>query len=281
MTCIVFGGSGQIGQFLLPRLRARGTAVVAFSRTPRASDAGVAWLRGSLPEAVPPLPPTATAIVCLGPLDHFAPWLACTPLPGAPRIVAMSSMSAESKRDAPDAAERALAARLRDAERSLAERCAALGCPLTILRATLIYGTGVDGSLARLARHAMRWRVFPLPRGRGLRQPVHAEDLALAAAAALECPAGAGIVPAGGGERLTASAMFERVRRSLPQGTLALPLPRPLLGLAARVSGRGRGMVARLDQDLLADNTALQGVLGVRPRPFAPQAVPWGQDHHH
>jgi nucleoside-diphosphate-sugar epimerase len=280
MTCIVFGGSGQIGQFLLPRLRARGVAVVAFSRAPKASDAGVAWLRGSLPDAVPPLPPAATAIVCLGPLDHFAPWLARTPLPGAPRIVAMSSMSAESKRDAPDAAERALAARLCDAERSLAERCAALGCPRTILRATLIYGTGVDGSLARLARHAMRWRVFPLPRGGGLRQPVHAEDLALAAEAALECPAGAGIVPVGGGERLTASAMFERVRESLPHATLALPLPRALLRLAASVSGRGRGMVARLDRDLLADNTTLLRVFGVQPRAFTPQSVTWGQAKH-
>ncbi|HET7359680.1 MAG TPA: hypothetical protein VFJ04_05990, partial [Rhodanobacteraceae bacterium] len=131
MTCIVFGGSGQIGQFLLPRLRARGTAVAAFSRQPKPSGAGTVWMRGSLPDAVPPLPPTTAAIVCLGPLDHFAPWLAQAPLPGAPRVVAMSSMSAESKRDSPDAEERALAARLRDAEQALAERCAALGSALT------------------------------------------------------------------------------------------------------------------------------------------------------
>jgi nucleoside-diphosphate-sugar epimerase len=189
----------------------------------------------------------------------------------------MSSMSAESKRHSPDAAERALAARLRDAEQALVARCGELGCPLTILRATLIYGDGMDGSLARLARWAMRWRVFPAPRGGGLRQPVHAEDLARAAEAALDHAAGAGIVPVGGGERLSAGAMFARVRESLPHATLTLPLPRILLGLAAGVSGRGRGMIARLDQDLLADNTALLQALGVQPRPFAPQSVSWGQ----
>lgn len=278
MTCIVFGGSGQIGRFLLPRLRARDMAVTAFSRHPQGAGDGVEWMQGRLPDAVPPLPMAAAAIICLGPLDHFTRWLRQAPLQGAPRVVAMSSMSAESKRHSPDPAERELAARLRDSERALLARCAELGSTCTILRATLVYGAGIDRSLTPLARIGMRWRVFPVPRGAGLRQPVHAEDLALAALAALERAHGpACIVPVGGGEQLSATAMFERVRASLPRYALPLPLPRLMLRCVTWIAGRGGGAVARLDEDLLADNTELVRLLGVHPRPFVPQASQWGE----
>lgn len=278
MTCVVFGGSGQIGRFLLPELRARGIAVAAFSRRPRATENGTVWMQGRLPDAVPVLPPGVAAIVCLGPLDHFAHWLQHAPLAGAPRIVAMSSMSAESKRHSPDPAERELAARLRESERRLVARCVELGSTCTILRATLIYGAGTDRSLTPLARIGLRWRVFPLPRGTGLRQPVHADDLALAVLAALERAHGpACIVPVGGGERLSATAMFERVRASLSRRTLPLPLPRFVLRCITSITGRGGGAVARLDEDLLADNTELVRLLGVHPRPFEPQGSQWGE----
>lgn len=269
MSCVVFGGSGQMGDHLLPYLRKRDESVVAFSRAPHASGAGVTWQHGNLPNAVPTLPASVAAIICLGPLDHFTRWLEHTDVPGSPRVVAMSSMSAQSKRDSPDAAERELAARLRDAEQRLLARCRMLGSACTILRATLIYG-GPGGSLEQLAAQARRRHVFALPCGRGLRQPVHVADLALAVLAALERPQATGVIEAGGGECLTATAMFARVRRELAPQALGVPVPRAMSGLAMRVSGRGRGMVARLDQDLVADNAKLVGLLGVQPRPFKP-----------
>lgn len=272
MRVVVFGASGQIGRFLLPRLTARAVTVQAISRHPRDAAAGVTWLHGALPEAVPALAPT-DALISLGPLDAFVTWLERTPLAGAARVVAISSMSAAGKHASPDPGERALAARLGDAEQRLVARCDTLGAAWTVLRPTLIYGAGMDRSLTPLARRALRWRVFPLPAGSGLRQPVHAEDVALAVLAALDRPQSAGqVIPLGGGERLTAAAMFARVRAALPVATLPLPIPRAALRIAARMLPRLRGPLARLDQDLIADNAAVERLLGLVPRPFAPRA---------
>jgi nucleoside-diphosphate-sugar epimerase len=270
MTVVVFGASSQIGHFLLPCLRARGEEVLAISRAAHPETTGLRWLRGHLPDAVPALP-AASAIVCFGPLQAFAHWLATTAPANAPRIVATSSMSAQSKADSPVPAERAIARELQQGEAALAAACATLGCAWTVLRPTLIYGVGRDHSLTPLARRALRWRVFPRPAGRGLRQPVHADDVAQAVLAALDRPAQR-IVAIGGGERLVAAQMFARVQHSLPVATLPLPLPTWLLRLAARALPHLRGQLGRLDADLIADNSELERLLGIRPRAFHPDA---------
>ncbi len=275
MTVLVLGGSSQIGHFLLPRLLASGESVLALSRQPRAQPAGVRWLHGQLPHDVPALPPLS-AILSFGPLPALAEWLAAAPLTQAPRVIATSSMSAESKRESRVPAERAIARQLRDGEHALARACDRHGCAWTVLRPTLVYGAGLDKSLTPIARRAMRTRLFPLPAGRGLRQPVHADDIAQAVLAALACPASAGrVLPIGGGERLPAAEMFARVRHSLPQATVPLPLPAWLLRLGQRALPRLRGPLQRLEADLLADNGELQRVLGIHPRPFRPEAAAW------
>jgi nucleoside-diphosphate-sugar epimerase len=179
MTVLVFGGSSQIGHFLMPRLLASGEPVLALSRHPRPAQAGVNWLQGALPADVPAMPPLS-AIVSFGPLQGLADWLAQTRLSDAPRVIATSSMSAETKRDSSVAAERKISRQLRDGEAALAAACARHGCAWTVLRPTLVYGAGLDKSLTPIARRAMRTRLFPLPAGRGLRQPVHADDIAQA-----------------------------------------------------------------------------------------------------
>lgn len=275
MTVLVLGGSSQIGHFLLPRLRASGESVLALSRRPRPAQAGVAWLQGTLPDRVPVLPPLS-AIISFGPLQGLADWLAQTTLADAPRVIATSSMSAESKRDSRVPAERNLARQLRAGEAALATACERHGCAWTVLRPTLVYGAGLDKSLTPIARRAMRLRVFPLPAGRGLRQPVHADDIAQAVLAALECPAAAGrILPIGGGERLRSGEMFARVRDSLSRSTVPLPLPAWLLRLGQRALPPLRGPLSRLDSDLIADNGDLQRLLGIRPRPFRPDPAMW------
>jgi uncharacterized protein YbjT (DUF2867 family) len=275
MTILVFGGSSQIGHFLLPRLLVYGEPVVAMSRHARTRPANVTWVQGHLPDAVPALP-TVSAIISFGPLQAFADWLANTPLTGAPRVIATSSMSAETKRDSSVPAEREISRQLREGEAALAAACVRHGCSWTVFRPTLVYGAGLDKSLTPMARRAMRYRLFPLPAGRGLRQPVHADDIAQAVIAALDCPASAcRILPIGGGERLTAGEMFARVHRSLPLTALPLPLPSWLLRLGRHGVPRLRGPLHRLDADLVADNGELQRLLGIRPRPFRPEPAAW------
>lgn len=273
MTVVVFGASGQIGHFLLPRLHARGEQVLAVSRGLHEDSRGVHWLQGHLPDAVPPLP-EAAAIVSFGPLQGFARWLAAAAPANAPRIVATSSMSAQSKAASDVPAERDIARQLQQGEAELAAACAKLGCAWTVLRPTLIYGAARDKSLTPLARRAMRTRLFPLPAGNGLRQPVHGDDIAQATIAALDRPANR-VLMLGGGERLRAAEMFARVQRSLPMATLPLPLPAWLLRLARHAVPRLRGPLTRLESDLVADNAELEAWLGIHPRPFRPDPTCW------
>ena len=275
MKILVLGASSQIGRFLLPRLRARGDEVVAVSRAQHADIDGVTWQHGELPDRVPDIA-NVDAVVCYGPIVALAPWLASGAVPGATRVVCTSSMSAESKIQSLDAAEREMARSLRDGEAALAVACKARGMAWTVLRPTLVYGAGIDRSLSPIARGAMRAHMFPLPSGRGLRQPVHADDIASATVAALDMPTAAGqVIPIGGGERLSSGEMFARVRASLAVATLPLPVPRWLLGLAAAIVPRARGPISRLDVDLIADNEPLLRLLGIRPRPFLADGACW------
>lgn len=275
MTILVVGGSSQIGHFLLPRLRAGGEQIVALSRLPRPAQEGVEWLPGCMPDSVPALP-ELSAIIGFGPLQALADWLLRASLHGRPRVIATSSMSAETKRDSTVPAEREISRQLRAGEAALAAACAHHGCAWTVLRPTLVYGAGLDKSLTPIARRALRTRLFPIPAGRGLRQPVHADDIAQAVLAALECPDAAGrILAIGGGERLVYPQMFARVRRSLPRATMPVQLPGWLLRLGQRLCPPLRGPLSRLDSDLLADNDELQRLLHVQPRPFQPDAAMW------
>lgn len=274
-TVLVTGASSQIGFFLLPELARQGVRVLALSRAGQPKSAGVTWLQGALPQ--PPLQAgDADSICSFGPLDALAAWIAAGGAPGLARVVATSSMSAESKQASPVAAERAVSRRLREGEAALAQVCRQRDIAWTVLRPTLIYGAARDRSLTPLARRAARWRVFGLPAGSGLRQPVHAADVATAVRRALGGSAAGRVIPIGGGERLAAAEMFARVRASLPVRTCPLRIPSPLTRLGARCLPSLRGPLMRLEQDLIADNSELERLLGVHPRGFAPDRGCWG-----
>lgn len=276
MTVLVIGGSSQIGHFLLPRLLASGEPILALSRRSRTPLPGVDWLPGALPERMPEALPALSAVISFGPLQALADWLLRSPPAGAPRVIATSSMSAETKRHSAVSAEREISQQLRSGEQALAAACDQHGCAWTVLRPTLVYGAGLDQSLSPIARRAMRLHLFPLPLANGLRQPVHADDIAQAVLAALDCQAAAGkILSIGGGERLPYRQMFSRVRQSLSCPTVPLPLPAWLLRMGRRAVPRLRGPLSRLESDLVADNAELQRLLGISPRPFQPDATMW------
>lgn len=284
-VAFVVGAGGQIGRFLLPRLLDAGWQVLALSRQarPPSTHPRVNWVVGDLYGTMPELPAVDT-VFGLGPLDGLAGWLPAARCAGIGRVVAFGSMSAVSKRASTDASERRLAARLLAAEAALAAEAERRGAAWTVLRPTLIYGAGIDRSLTPIARFAQRSRLFPrlVGGGRGLRQPVHAEDLATACLAAAGSRHSDGrIYPLGGGERLPFAAMLERMREGLGLRTVPLPLPVPLLRQAARLR-RGRdgayrlaAAVERLAEDLVADNAAAAAELGWSPRAFRPDAACW------
>ena len=276
-SILVFGASGVVGQFLLPQLAARGDRVLAVSRAVHASAAGhaagIEWLRGDLCAEVPPLP-AIDVVLSLGPLDAFVAWFARLSPAGARRVIALSSMSAESKRESVDPAERELSVRLRTAEEQLMQAARERNIAGTIFRPTLIYGTGRDRSLAPIARFAKRFRVLPIPRGaNGLRQPVHAADLAGAFLAVLDNPTTFGkVYSLGGGERLRFDDLLTRIAAGPPR--LALPVPIPLAWVRIVARGRvGAGMLARMTEPLIADIDAAARDFGYAPRTFHAQDV--------
>lgn len=280
---LVFGASGAVGRFLLPRLLAEGDDVIALSRVSRPSThPNLRWIVGDLHSDMPRLP-AFDALYSLGPLDAFSRWLTQASIMGTPRVIAFGSMSIETKRDSADAGERALAVVLQCAEQALFAAAGERGCAWTLFRPTLIYGAGVDRSLTPIVRFAQRWRVFPrIRRACGLRQPVHADDLAAACVLAHANERTAGNIYAlGGGERLTFAAMLERVRESLPVPVMPIPIPLGAVDAlmeAAAAMGMHPARAAamrRLRRDLIADDARAVADFGWAPRRFHPTPDCW------
>jgi len=281
---VVFGASGAVGRFLLPRLLAEGHEVVALSREVRTSThPALRWVLGELPSRVPALP-AADTIFSLGPLEAFAAWFAVSADAQASGVVAIGSSSAETKKTSVDPAERALAERLREAERRLAAAADARGVASVVLRPTLIYGAGLDRSLTPITRFARRTRVFPyVAPARGLRQPVHADDLAGACVALAHASRlRQRVYEVGGGERVAFGVMLARVRESLPFATIALPLPVALARIGAALPFRpaafraaSRAALERLREDLVVDDAAAAADFGWAPRDFRPTPADW------
>ena len=276
---LVFGGTGQIGQPVIERLRLAGWRVTAVSRRIQSDAGGVRWQRGDF-DAMPVLPAEFDAIVSCGPLDRFGRWYAQSGV-AAPRVVAFGSTSIDAKQASADAFERDLVRRLGEGERNVLETARARAAAATLLRPTLVYGAGRDASLTRIARLARRWGRFPLPRNAdGLRQPVHVDDLADAVMACLDQPASYGRAYAlPGGETLPYREMVARVLSALQPPAQLVELPRPLFGLLLRIAqagGRAHGLgaaaLARMHDDLVFDARPAQVDFDYEPRPFRPSA---------
>lgn len=276
---LVFGARGPIGQALLLRLVAAGWEVHAAGRETFEAP-GVQFHRFDLHRHTHTLP-AAGVVFSAGPLDAFASWFArsaCAP----ERVIAVGSTSVHVKQDSPDAHERDVARRLREAEAALWASCATRGTRATLLRPTLVYGAGRDRNLTRIATLAERIGFFVLPRGAtGLRQPVHVDDLADAAwRVATACTPLAPAYDLPGGETLTYRAMVERVLGSLQPPRRLLELPAGPLRAALWCAHRtglardaGAGVWSRLVTDLVFDAQPARRDFGYAPRNFEVRAA--------
>jgi nucleoside-diphosphate-sugar epimerase len=277
----LLGATSFVGEQLITLLRRDDVPVEAFSRKPQTKATfGLTWHHladGSDNHTV-----RIDNWLCTAPIwmlkEHY-PLLEAS---GARRIVALSSTSRFSKTTSSDKAEKALAARLLQGEEELQNWAAATGVDWLILRPTLIYGLGRDRNITEIARFIRRFGFFPLlGRGSGLRQPVHVEDVAQAAIAALNTPTPTNrAYTVSGGETLPYREMVGRVFAALRRPPRLLPIPFPLFRLAVagmRLLPRYRhwsiAMAERMNSDLVFDHAEAMRDLAFSPRPFRPSQI--------
>jgi hypothetical protein len=207
-------------------------------------------------------------------------------LQGLCGLIACSSSSVVTKRFATNRFDRELVAKLTDAEDRLVFTCNQLQVSCRILRPTLIYGQAGpygDRNLSRLIRIMRRLPFLPLPAETGLRQPIHAVQLAavtLRMAAHLAQsnwnPELQKCVTVGGDSELSYCAMLKALQQVLPTDDSArrcrlVSIPSPLFQLMAAPlllrSPKAFEAVLRMGADL-SGFTPVHQLLGAPTQPF-------------
>ena len=305
---LLLGASSQIGIFAIPQLLLAGFRVLAVSRKgkPEGYPAfeQVDWLNET--DALQ-VAESCQYLLSAGPLELAKKFLTtdgnqATPGTGLRSLraslhsrdssaslhlirgpfqmaVIFSSSSVKTKQTSGNPAERSQMQDMLALESDLQNFAKSSGLNLVIFRPTLIYGCGLDTNISRLANWIRRYGFMPVNgKAAGLRQPVHADDLASVAVTAMLSK---DILPPvmflSGGDTLSYSDMVKKIFTALEKPTRLVSLPEWLFVLLARFAGAskiGKGinieMVKRQRLDLVFDDRKARELLNYNPRPFAP-----------
>jgi nucleoside-diphosphate-sugar epimerase len=277
---IVTGATSMIGHYLLDKLLAGGYEVHAVSRASSDSSntrAGrLVWHQADIsqPQALTGI--DAWALIHLAPLWLLPPLLNSLDLA---RVIGFGSTSVFSKAKSANPGERQLAARFAEVEAVVGCFCAEKKLAWTLFRPTLVYDGVRDRNVTLIARFIKRYGFFPLlGKASGLRQPVHADDLALACIQALDEPATINkTYNLSGGETLSYREMVEKIFRSLGKAVHFLPVPAWIFSGAMRAIALFPGkqnltpeMALRMNRDLCFDHSDAARDFGFSPRAFLP-----------
>ena len=273
---IILGATGLVGGLIVEHLVRAGQRPLALSRSPQ-SRPGIDWFCGDLANgdtlgfpAFETLYCTADATLLPAALPHLFN-------PSLKRAVVFSSTSVITKLDSKVIAERETLRTLADAERKIAAACEHNNVAWTILRSTLIYAEGRDTNITPLSRLIRRFGFMPLVGGaRGLRQPVHAEDLAIGAISAGASPVAADkFYSLPGGETLSYREMIGRIFDGLQKPRRMVPVPvfmwRACFVLAKPLFPNANvAMGIRMMKDMTFDAAPAARDFGWNPRAFNP-----------
>lgn len=289
----VLGGTSLVGHILLDLLIKNGFEISAFTRQKLipAHD-GLNWLQLLSTNTPNQLDNGANEWTVSGSEQkQINNWISVAPiwvLPdhfqlfenyGIKRIVALSSTSVFIKGDSSDPHEKDVASRLSAGEKQLESWATTHGVQWIILRPTLIYGHNKDKNISEIAKFIRRFKFFPIfGRACGLRQPVHAEDVALACVAALQnYQVKNHSYNLSGGETLSYRDMVARVFSALNIQPRMLSIPLWLFRIAItllhtlpRFHHWNTAMAERMNRDLCFDHTEATKDFGYSPRDFDP-----------
>ncbi|MGM4978710.1 NAD-dependent epimerase/dehydratase family protein [Tardiphaga sp. 619_E2_N8_4] len=277
MKSLVIGATGIVGSHIVQHLVAAGERPTALSRT-RHHNAQIDWIEGDLgaPDALPIA--ACETLYCTADVGLLAEALRHLDCSALKRVVVFTSTSIVTKMDSEIAAEREHLRRLVDGEQRLIAVCEQHSIGWTILRPTIIYAEGRDGNVSRLARLIQKFGFLPLMgSGVGLRQPVHAEDLAVGAIQAAASAAAVNKTYAlPGGETITYREMVGRIFDALGKRRRIISAP-PIVWRAAFALAKpffpnaNAAMGSRMSMDMVFDGAPAAGDFGWSPRGFRPK----------
>ncbi|MDP3662782.1 MAG: NAD-dependent epimerase/dehydratase family protein [Nitrosomonas sp.] len=276
----LLGATSLIGECLLKQLIQNNWHITAFSRRPiTQSHPQIAWkqldttnqLRAGTEENNIPF------WICAAPVWTLPDYFDLISASGARRIVVLSSTSRFTKDTSSDPSERKIAQQLIKGEEFVQTWAATHGVKWIILRPTLIYGYGHDKNITEIARFIRRFGFFPLlGSAKGLRQPIHVEDVASACYAALDT---LNLTNRSynltGAETLSYREMVKRVFEALNHPPHMLTVPLWFFQIAAwglswlpRYHNWTSAMAKRMNQDLTFDCSDAKQDLNFSPRSF-------------
>jgi len=260
-TILVTGATSQVGVYVVKHLLSAGIRVLAVSREEPMPFAHplLKWIQGDITRDDFTLGDYLAdiAIHCapIWTLAKIIPLLAASEIK---RVIALGSTSVFSKAASPNHFEKELVAKHTRAEQDIASLCPANHIGWTILRPTLIYGLGLDKNITSLAKFISKFGFFPVyPPAMGRRQPVHAEDVAIATLQAASTEKAINnSYNISGGEILTYRTMLARIfdvlkRPAKIRETTLLPTIFYIVGVVTNRPHITRDVAYRMNEDLV------------------------------
>ena len=276
---IVVGGNGLTGHYLLQQLAEAQQKAFVISRKPMELPALFKKITVDLNQKNNWTVPSGATVISLLPLWLLTKYL--DQFVGIKAIIATSSTSLYAKAKSKVDYEREVADLLRKAEATLEIWSEKNHVNWTILRPTIIYDCKNDKNITRLAEFIKRWHFLPLAMpALGLRQPIHASDVAKATLKCLNNPGAANkSFNIAGGEILTYRTMVKRIFEALGKKPYLIMLPTFFLKMVFMLATKmgfvketsfGAAFFERMNDDLVFDVKEGIDVLRYEPRSFNP-----------
>ena len=276
---VILGATSLVGRHLAKRLSDRKARGLCLSRHVESityeAPPGFSWHIVSEEDKMQ-IPNSAT-LFSLIPVSTLPSFL--MRINGGGRLIALSTSSLLFGEQSSNREERCSAqAQVRAEERVLA-LCRQREMIWTMFRPTLIYDPGHDRNISKIAVFVRRFGFFPVVwPGAGLRQPIHADDVAQVMVAASISPRVCNkLFDLPGPETLTYSEMVRMICLSLEKRPMLIYLPLSVARVAfylwQALTGEkySSASLERMNKALTLNPAPVRDTLGLTTRPFRPE----------